>query len=236
MGKIKAIIFDMDGILVDSEVSARECMKKCAHKRSLPFEDSFYELFLGCNDEMSFKILNNRYHNEKLVQEMMEEFEELALKEYEDGKIGLKKGCKEIIGYLQERNIPYALATGSSFKFVEMDFLNNGYDEVPFEYVVSGERIKNSKPHPEIFIRAAGLMNINVKDCLIIEDSPKGIEAAFRAGACSCLIPDLATPTEEMIKKSSFRCDDLFGAIDLIENLIIQCANSNFYRDFSHHI
>ena len=217
--KIKAVIFDMDGVLVDSEEVERECMKQSAALQGLPFEDKFYELFLGCNEKMSIKILVDRYHDEHKVQQMMKDFVTIEAKAYEDGMVKLKKGCQEILSYLQDKGLPYALATGSSRRYVEIDFLNNGYEEVPFEYIVTGDQITNSKPDPEIYLKAASAMGINIKDCLIVEDSPKGIEAARVSGALTCLVPDLAAPDEEMLRKADHFCEDLFAVKELIETL-----------------
>ena len=219
MKKIKAVIFDMDGLLVDSEVIARKCMRRGAENQSLPFDDEFYELFLGCNDEMSEKILYDRYQDEKKVKAIMSDFEILAAQEYENGNVHLKNGCKEIIDYLQKIKLPFALATGSSYKYVEMNFLNNGYKQVPFDYVITGDRITNSKPDPEIFLKAADLMDQDIRDCLIVEDSPKGLEAAKISGAQSCFIPDLVK-NQEMIQMADFYRENLLDTIDLIKELI----------------
>lgn len=220
MKKIKAVIFDMDGVLIDSETIEKKNMIKSAEINSLPFEDDFFELFLGCNDEMSYKLLLERYKNSKIVDKYLSDLEQLQAKEYKEGNIKLKHGTREIIDYLRNNNIPYALATGSSYKYVELDFLQNGYDKIPFDYIVTGDKIINSKPNPEIFIKAANLMNININDCLVVEDSPKGIEAAYSSGAQSCFVPDLVKANQNILSKATFHKNNLFEVIQLIETLI----------------
>lgn len=220
MKKIKAVIFDMDGVLIDSETIEKKNMIKSAEMNSLPFEDEFFEIFLGCNDEMSYKLLLERYKNSKIVDKYLSDLEQLQAKEYKEGNIKLKHGTREIIDYLRNNNIPYALATGSSYKYVELDFLQNGYDKIPFDYIVTGDKIINSKPNPEIFIKAANLMNINIKDCLVVEDSPKGIEAAYSSGAQSCFVPDLVKANQNILSKATFHKNNLFEVIQLIETLI----------------
>ena len=220
MKKIKAVIFDMDGVLIDSETIEKKNMIKSAEMNSLPFEDEFFEIFLGCNDEMSYKLLLERYKNSNIVDKYLSDLEQLQAKEYKEGNVKLKHGTREIIDYLRNNNIPYALATGSSYKYVELDFLQNGYDKIPFDYIVTGDKIINSKPNPEIFIKAANLMNININDCLIVEDSPKGIEAAYSSGAQSCFVPDLVKTNQNILSKATFHKNNLLEVIQLIETLI----------------
>lgn len=220
MKKVKAVIFDMDGVLIDSETIEKKNMIKSAEMNSLPFEDEFFETFLGCNDEMSYKLLLERYKKSKIVDKYLNDLEHLQAKEYKEGNIKLKHGTREIIDYLRNNNIPYALATGSSYKYVELDFLQNGYDKIPFDYIVTGDKIINSKPNPEIFIKAANLMNIDINDCLVVEDSPKGIEAAYSSGAQSCFVPDLVKANQNILSKATFHKNNLFEVIQLIETLI----------------
>lgn len=220
MKKIKAVIFDMDGVLIDSETTEKKNMIKSAEMNSLPFEDDFFELFLGCNDEMSYQILLDRYKDSKIVDKYLNDLEQLQAKEYKEGNIKLKPGTREIIYYLINSNIPYALATGSSRKYVELDFLQNGYDKIPFDHIVTGDQIINSKPDPEIFIKAANLMNIDITDCLVVEDSPKGIEAAHSSGAQSCFVPDLVKASENILSKATYHKNNLLEVIQLIDTLI----------------
>lgn len=220
MKKIKAVIFDMDGVLIDSETIEKKNMIKSAEINSLPFEDDFFELFLGCNNEMSYQILLDRYQDYKIVDKYLNDLEQLQTKEYKEGNIKLKPGTKEIIDYLRNNNIPYALATGSSYKYAKLDFIQNGYDKMPFDHIVTGDQIINSKPNPEIFIKAANLMNISINDCLVIEDSPKGIDAAYSSGAQSCFVPDLVKASESILSKATYHKNNLLEVIQLIESLI----------------
>lgn len=220
MRKIKAVVFDMDGVLIDSETIEKKNMIKSAETNSLPFEDEFFEIFLGCNDEMSYQILLDRYKDSKIVDKYLNDLEQLQANEYKEGNIKLKPGTREIIDYLRNNNIPYALATGSSYKYVELDFLQNGYDKIPFDHIVTGDQITNSKPDPEIFIKAANLMNIDINDCLVVEDSPKGIEAAYKSGAQSCFVPDLVKANENILSKATYHKNNLLEVIQLIDTLI----------------
>lgn len=217
--KIKAVIFDMDGVMVDSERKALACFEETCNQLNIEFDREFYISTIGrtykqCDDMYTEKYgleLFNKIHS--LYQEMYESY-------YSKGLINLKKGCREIISYLQENNIPYALATSSPYRIVEASFLNQGYEEVPFKYVMTGEHVKKSKPDPEIFIRASELMNVNIKACMIIEDSRNGIIAAKSSGAISVLVPDIIEATKEMKDNADYIKEDLIQVRELIEQLI----------------
>ena len=162
----------------------------------------------------------DRYKDSKIVDKYLNDLEQLQANEYKEGNIKLKPGTREIIDYLRNNNIPYALATGSSYKYVELDFLQNGYDKIPFDHIVTGDQITNSKPDPEIFIKAANLMNIDINDCLVVEDSPKGIEAAYKSEAQSCFVPDLVKANENILSKATYHKNNLLEVIQLIDTLI----------------
>lgn len=209
----------MDGVLIDSEKVVYGCMKKIADNLFLDFDESFYELLLGCNDKKTEEVLFNKYHSKETIKKLLDGYYPLIANEYQNNNIHLKPGCRQILEYLSVNNIPYALATGSSYEYVEKDFLQNGFQTIPFKYIVTGDQIQNSKPDPEIFLKAAALMNADIKKCLIIEDSPKGLEAAKRAGAVSCFVPDMVKARRDMVEKATYTRNNLFEVIDLISEL-----------------
>ena len=104
--------------------------------------------------------------------------------------------------------------------YAKLDFIQNGYNKIPFDHIVTGDQIINSKPNPEIFIKAANLMNISINDCLVVEDSPKGIDAAYSSGTQSCFVPDLVKANESILSKATYHKNNLLEVIQLIESLI----------------
>lgn len=217
--KIKAVILDMDGVLVDSELFSKNCFEKTCNSLNIGYNEKFYLSTVGrtydeCNRMITeylggadnFKIFQDRYN-------------ELHNGAYEKGLIKLKKGCRELLSFLQDRNIPYALATSSPYRIVEASFLNQGYIKVPFKYVITGEEVINGKPDPEIFIKCAKLMNQYIEECMIVEDSINGVRAAYESKALTVFVPDIISPTEEVIKKSDYQLNDLFEVKSLINNI-----------------
>lgn len=216
---IKAIIFDMDGVLIDSERVSLECFKKAAKIHGVDLDIGLYMSTIGQNAKTCDEIYMCCFKDRELLTKAKITYQTLFKEESENHRISLKKGAREIIEYLQKNNYLYALATSSAMPYVEMAFKNQGYQEIPFKHIMTGDKIINSKPDPEIFIKAANLMNVDVKDCLIIEDSLNGIKAAYNANATSCLVPDIIEPNEEMINKANYIKNNLLEVLDLIKEI-----------------
>lgn len=219
--KFEGIIFDMDGIILDSERYSEKIFEKIFNELNHEFTHELFVRVLGVVPEVENKILHEYFGNKEDVLYFREQFNYLLDKGYEEGKIDLKKGAFELINYLNEKNIPYALATSSSRKRVEMCFNNTKFGSNPFKYVVTGCEVEKSKPEPDIFLKAAELINCDIKKCLIIEDSFNGIKAARASGATTCMIIDIVPPTEELMEKIDMIKEDLFEVKRMIKNTYI---------------
>lgn len=219
---MKAIIFDMDGVLIDSERVSLECFKKAAKIHGVELDIDLYMSTIGQNAKTCDETYMRCFKDRELLTNAKITYKNLFKEESDNGRIPLKKGAREIIASLKNNNYPYALATSSARPYVEMAFINQGYSEVPFKYIMTGDKINNSKPDPEIFIKAAEMMGVDVKDCLIVEDSLNGIKAAYNAKATSCLVPDIVEPNEEMLNKANYIKKDLLEVLELIKNNLVQ--------------
>jgi len=108
----------------------------------------------------------------------------------------LKPGALELLQLLQERGIPVGLGTSNSNAVAEA-YLKRSDLTPYFGVVVTGDQVERKKPFPDIFQKAAAEMGLLPEQCVVLEDSPVGIEAAYRAGCLPAMIPDLVGPTEE---------------------------------------
>ena len=125
----------------------------------------------------------------------------LAERRIEKDGLPVKEGATQILGKLEERGIKLALATSSTTKDAE-NYLEIAGLRNYFFVVVGGDQVQRGKPHPEIYLLVANLLNLDPNRCIVFEDSDVGLQAAYAAGIKVILIPDLKTPSPEVISKS----------------------------------
>lgn len=214
--EIKGIIFDMDGTITDSEAYARGLALSVFAEKGYTINEQFYSKLIGINRASGIKILSEKTKDDNISADLLDSFYARMSEAYSNNKISLKKGAVEIVEFLRFHNIPTALATSADMAKVIKSFNSNNI-EVPFNTVITGDMIKKSKPNPEIFLKAAKMMKIDIKNCLIVEDSHNGIEAALASGALTIMVPDILEPLEEHINQGVIIKKDLFEVLDFIK-------------------
>lgn len=188
---LKAVIFDFDGVLVDSEKLHLQAFNSVLAKYKIQIStDEYFEHFLGLSDREFFEAINNREKNlalthmqfKKLLQAKTEAFKNLAVTH-----APVIAGVPEFIKMLSANKIPMAIGSGALLPEIEM-LLKGANLRNFFDVIVSAEQVKKGKPDPECFVLALELLNkkirpsINPQDCIVIEDSHWGLEAAGKAG------------------------------------------------------
>lgn len=214
--EIKGVIFDMDGTITDSERYAKELALNIFKEKGYPVDQQFYDRLIGVNRVSGIKILSEVTKDDEISKYLLESFSIDFTKAYQNKRIGLKDGFIEILDFLKQHNIPISLATSAKMDKVIISFLSNDM-EVPFKHIVTGEMVKKGKPNPEIFLQAAEKMGVDIKNCLVIEDSHNGIQGAIDAGAITIMIPDILPPLEKHLEKGVILKKDLFEVIDFIK-------------------
>jgi beta-phosphoglucomutase len=203
---IKGILFDMDGVLIDSEhYTAEASILYFAKKGFIVKQEDFYP-FYGTGEKGYFMGVANKFgipfnlEEEKLL--IYDIFREIAA-----GKVGALPGVSDFIAGCKSLGLPLAVATSAGrYKMnINLDIL--GFNNGTFDALVSGEDIRNNKPDPEIFITAAGKLGLLPQDCLVIEDAPSGVKAA-RAAGCKCLAL-LTTFNRDELKEADIILKDL---------------------------
>lgn len=193
----KGVLFDLDGVLVDTESQYSIFWGKMGIEYNTGIPD-FADRIKGSN----LAAILNTYFPEKSVQDeivaKLNAFQ--AAMTYE-----ICPGVKEFISQLKQHNIPTCIVTSSDDKKMEQLFAHQPYFRENFSNIITGDQVTNSKPHPECFLKGAQKIGVDIKDCLIFEDSMQGITAGLTSGAkvialsTTCSIEQISTLTNVII-------------------------------------
>ena len=184
---IKAILFDMDGTLFDTEAIYAEGWLRSG----VPYD--VYVQLIGLSQEDEQKVLAPHGFDFDTCKAVVDEYTALTLKK----GIPLKPGTREILAFAKERGLRTSIATSSEIKVAD-DYLEQTGLGPFFDAVVSGYNLPHGKPAPDIFLIAADRLGISPEECLVVEDSINGIRAGKAAGMKAVMIPDRIEPTEEI--------------------------------------
>lgn len=212
--KIKAIIFDMDGVILDSESVSDVTWEKAAAEKGLKVNDEILNACRGTNKNDTMTILKKYYGGDFDSEAFLERTSELFHEIEEKDGIPLLPYAKEILSYLKPR---YRLALASSTRgpTVERQLRAAGVIDY-FETRTTGEQVEHSKPNPEIYLMACKSIGMKPEECVAIEDSLNGIRSAHAAGLHPVMVIDKVQPTEE-IKKM---CENIFDSLDGLKEIL----------------
>lgn len=214
---MKAVVFDMDGVLFDTEKlcmdswillgeemgieGIEEYMIRCIGRNAKDSEQLFYETYGYGYDYPALRKLSSEREHEKIDREGMP----------------IKLGVYEILQYLKDNGYQIGLASSTRYATV-MKHLTNTKLVDYFKVVVTGDMVEKSKPNPEIYLLACEKLGVDPSTTYAIEDSPNGIRAAFSAGMIPLMVPDMIQPDEEMVEKSHRIFKDLLEVKEFLSH------------------
>ncbi len=216
--QVKAVIFDMDGVIFDTEKLSFRAWREAERKFDFVASEELLQKLMGASH---FGVLDiyadyfGDYETGKMIYDWRHERIDQIL---EEEGLDLKDGVLEILEYLRGEHIPFALATSNRRANVD-HFMQLADLCGVFEVMVTEEDIHNGKPDPEIYLKAADLLNVPIGECMVLEDSFKGVLGGAAAGALTVMVPDMVQPTPELRAKAYAVCASLLEVIPLIKKI-----------------
>ncbi len=195
--KIQAAIFDMDGLLLDSERICMDCFLESCRSIGFEADPAIYICCIGSNVERTREILTEGYGESFRYDEVRSLWRRLYLKEVYEKPVPLKLGAKELLQKISHSGVPMGVATSTQYDLALIKLKNAGIFEY-FDFVVAGDQVCKSKPDPEIYLTAANKHEVGVEQCIAFEDSENGVRAAYAAGISVIQVPDIVQPTDSL--------------------------------------
>ncbi|MGN0503245.1 MAG: HAD family hydrolase [Ruminococcus sp.] len=214
---IKGAVFDMDGLMFDSERLVYETWQMMMDELGFEYNLEIFKNTIGLRTDMAESYYNSLYGERFCYQPLKQRSREIFLKRVSEEGVPIKKGLVELLEFLKSNNLKIAVATSTSAQTAHKIIGMAGvYDY--FDAFVCGDDVKNGKPHPEVFLTAAEKLSLPPTECVAFEDSINGIKSAHSAEMTTVMVPDYLQPTQEIIPMIDCLCDDLLQAIEFISN------------------
>lgn len=214
--KIDLVIFDMDGVVFDSEKVYYISHKKAADELGMMYSKEYYLKFIGMSNEKMMNLMIQDFGDEELVKNFMKHSFSLVDSLIMAGKIEFKKGFLELTNHLRAEHVPYVLASSNDRQRINL-CLQANKSNLGFSLVVSADDVKHAKPSPEIFNQAWQQAGRPLKErTLVIEDSHNGTLAANRANLPVAMVLDLVLPTTYDLENTL----GVFGDLIEVENFL----------------
>lgn len=197
---IEGVIFDMDGLMFDTERLGLEGWKKAGRILGYPVDEEMVAGIRGCNREDAKRKFKARYGENFDYEQALQIRLHYAEDRIRELGIPVKPGLYRLLETLKNKRIPMGVATGSSRQTALSNLENAGIRDY-FNVIVCGDEVEHAKPWPDIFIRTAERLGVDCGRTMVFEDSSNGIEAASRAGCIPVMVPDLTWPDDALRAK-----------------------------------
>ena len=215
----RAVIFDLDGVLADSEPWWNEIDAKLLAQYGVRYRGEYHRNVLGVSYRLAVEFFKKAFGLSVSTDELIQRRGEIAT-EFFANRVGLFPSAKEVLQELRRMNLRLAVAT-SSISASARPFLDRHQLTAFFDVIVTGDEIEHGKPHPDIYLRAAAKLNVAADACLVIEDALAGIAAAKAAKMRVAAIPDRRFVDPHEYEKEA---DYLLGSLSEIPSLIRRVA------------
>lgn len=215
----KGAIFDMDGLLFDTERLYCQSETNAAYQFGQTPHPNFTNAISGTSGETALEVIRTYYpavDPQKFWDACIDGVVEILKKE-----VPKKPGVDEILSFFQSHGVKMAVASSSSREMIQRNLQNAGIADY-FQAIVSGVEIARSKPAPDIFLKAVDLLGLSPAECYVFEDSLNGVRAGIAAGCASIMIPDLSQPTPDILESCEAVYSSLNEACQALRDTMLQ--------------
>lgn len=196
---ICAVIFDMDGVLIDTEKHYNAAWCQAATEAGFPFTREHALLLRSCEAKEGEKLMQGIFGPSFDYYAIRERRRELVRERLAQYGLEKKPGVEETLRFLRAKGIKTAVATATALDITKSHLTTIGVCDL-FGSIVSAKNVAHGKPEPDVYLYACEQIGERPQDCMAVEDSPNGILAAYRAGLRTVMVPDLTQPDEELAK------------------------------------
>ncbi len=216
---VKAVLFDMDGVLIDTERLNLKLMIEASKEFGFDVDPADILSLRSTAPEECAAFYRSKYGDNFDFYEIREARRK-TLREYiEKNGLCLKTGVKETLDFLKENNVKTAVVTSTQYdraaNYIKMLKIENMFD-----IIVSTSLVERGKPYPDVYQYAAEKIGEKPEDCIAVEDSPNGVRSAYDAGCRVVVIPDLTEANEDMRQMGTWILDSMEELIDIVDELI----------------
>lgn len=217
MKDFDAVVFDMDGVIFDSERATMQCWLELAEKYGIKDIEEHYLACCGTNEAKTRQIMLDAYGEDFPYDEYEREASRMYHEKYDGGRLPVKSGVTKILEFLKSNNKKIALAS-STRKQTVINQLRDAKILDYFDEVVTGDMVEKSKPEPDIFLLACKKTGVAPERAYAIEDSYNGIRAAYRGGLRPVMVPDLLPENDEMKELAEGIFDSLGSVVEYFDS------------------
>jgi HAD superfamily hydrolase (TIGR01509 family) len=212
---IEAVVFDMDGIIFDTESLSAQAWKYAGLEIGRDVAE-MHPQAMGMNADRIKQLFQDTYGDEFPYDVFRQNIIDYTDNYIAKHGLPVKPGLYELLDYLKQNGYKIAAASSTRRDCV-MEYFNRAKITEYFDEIICGDMLEKSKPDPDIYLKAAGALKIEPRNCMALEDSPNGLNSAYRAGMKTVMVPDLIRPTPEL-QKLLFACvPSLNEVIPLLE-------------------
>ena len=215
---IKAIIFDMDGLMIDIERVTFECYQERLKDMNLTMDEEFYKTLLGKPIKGIYQRFYDVYGNDFPIENVIQDVHQLMAERFETEGVPVKKGLVELLHYLKDNNYKTIVATSSNRDRVDKILAQAKITEF-FDDSICGDEVTKGKPNPEVFLKSCQKLGVNVDEAIVLEDSEAGIQASYDANIKVICIPDMKYPEKQYEEKTFKILKDLTEVTAYLKSL-----------------